>query len=154
MVILIFCKRNSIHLEVTEKCVGWDRESYLVTALRAPLIWHFILVTNAAVYITSLSWESSFPLMIFPIRSLICWNSLMYMIIWCSKEYPVEMSRLFSMVEYSKSEMNQIFDKEQMFHVFTSVWSESIACILRKILLFKKLNTSTSMRMIYIHWHV
>lgn len=67
--------------------------------------------------------------------------SLMYMIIWCSKEYPVEMSRLFSMVEYSKSGMNQIFDKEQMFHVFTSVKSESIAWILREILLFKKLNT-------------
>lgn len=31
------------------------------------------------------------------------------------------MSRLFSMVEYSESGMNQIFDKEQMFHVFTSV---------------------------------
>lgn len=144
-------------MEVTENCVqvcGVGGGSYLVTALRAPLIWHFILVTNAAVYITSLSWESSFPLMIFPIRSLICWNSLMYMIIWCSKEYPVEISRLFSIVEYSKSEMNQILEKEQMFHVFTSVWSESIAWILREILLFKKLNTSTSMRLIYIHWRV
>lgn len=142
-------------LRIVCKCVGWEEEgSYLVTALRAPLIWHFILVTNAAVYITSLSWESSFPLMIFPIRSLICWNSLMYMIIWCSKEYPVEMSRLFSIVEYSETGMNQIFDKEQMFHVFTSVWSESIAWISREILLFKKLNTSTSMRLIYIHWCV
>lgn len=37
---------------------------------------------------------------------------LMYMIIWCFKEYLVEMFRFFSMVEYFKSEMNQIFDKE------------------------------------------